>query len=65
MGWDEFYIVFSLVLNGIALRNLYLDYSKAEDKKKWVRNAMWWAAMFTMILGPAFLTFYLLMTFGQ
>lgn len=32
MGWDEFYIVFSIIINGIALRNLYVDYSKAEDK---------------------------------
>jgi len=54
-----------LLCFGLAIVNVSREYLEAEDKKKWVRGAVWWLAMYTMLIGPLFLTFYLLMSFGQ
>ena len=54
-----------LLIFGLAVFNVSSDYLKAEDKKKWVRGAVWWLAMYTMLMGPLFVTLYLLMAFGQ
>ena len=50
---------------GLAIVNLSRDYLKAEDKRKWIRGAVWWLVMYMLLTGPLFLTLLLLMTFGQ
>jgi len=57
-------ILLFLVISGFALVNVSRDYFHAVDKKKWIRGAVWWLAMYTMLMGPLFATLYLLFTFG-
>ena len=61
---DMFFKVTTTISIGLALFSVSKDYLEADDKKTWLGGAGWWLAMYSMVLGPLFLTLYLLFTFG-